>query len=147
MPLNFIFMRRISIIAVFATLLVAVVSCCPCRKSVSAGGFNLESTAWKLSQINGRNVTAEGEKYTLELAAEGKMAGVGECNRLTGSYTLGASKALKFENVGMTRMLCPNGEFEDEYGQMLGKVTHYVIDGDMMIMLSNGDSIAVFKRQ
>lgn len=145
MLLNFIFMKRISIIAVLALVLVTAFSCCPCRKTASAGAMNLDSTTWQLSQINGRNITAQEDQYTIHFGEDGVMSGVAMCNKLTGSYNLGESKSLKFDHVGMTRMMCPSPEFEDEYGQMLGKITHYVMDGGMMIMLSEGESIAVFK--
>ncbi|MFI3320182.1 MAG: META domain-containing protein [Rikenellaceae bacterium] len=134
-----------SIVAVMVVGALAV-GCCPCRKG-SAERVKLESTVWQLSQIGGRNETPVEDQYTLSFAEDGKVGGVAKCNRLTGSYVYNANKSLKFDHMGMTRMMCPpGGDFEDEFAQMLGKVTHYEVDGDMLILLSNGNTVALMRR-
>ncbi len=139
-------MKRI-IIAAIAIILFAV-SCCPCRRVDNSASRDLNATSWQLTQLNSHSVTPAEDKYTLTLSDDGKVSGLASCNRITGSYSFTTdSRVLKFEHMGMTRMMCPPGEdHEDEFGKMLGSVTHFEVDGDMLIMLSNGLSVGVFKR-
>ncbi|MFR9603481.1 MAG: META domain-containing protein [Rikenellaceae bacterium] len=139
-------MKKITLFVFAAIIAVVALSCCPCRKSTSSTDWNLSSTSWQLTQINGRSVKPQEEQYTLRLSAQGEVSGVAQCNRIMGSYTFDADRALKFDHMGMTRMMCPGPEFEDEYGRMLGEVTHYEVDGDMLIMLSNGSTVALFQK-
>ncbi|MFI3302305.1 MAG: META domain-containing protein [Rikenellaceae bacterium] len=134
----------------FAVLLTALlaISCCPCRKIDNSASRDLNATSWQLSQLYSRSITPAENQYTLSLGDDGKVSGMASCNRITGSYTFTSdSRILKFDHMGMTRMMCPPGDdHEDEFGQMLGKVTHFEVDGDMLIMLSGGESVALFKR-
>ncbi len=139
-------MKRITLFALVAIVSIIALSCCPCRKSASSTDLNLNSTAWQLTQINGRSIAPQEDQYTLQLSDQGAVGGVAQCNRITGSYTFDSDRSLKFDHMGMTRMLCPGPEFEDEYGKMLGLVTHYEIDGNNLIMLSNGSTIAIFQK-
>ncbi|MFR9590782.1 MAG: META domain-containing protein [Rikenellaceae bacterium] len=142
-------MKRITILAVVALIAIATIACCPCRKSSSNNDFNLASTSWQLTQLNSRSIPAVEDQYTLTLGDDGRAAGVALCNNITGSYSFSAeARTLKFDHMGMTRMMCPPGsaDYEDAYGKMLGSVTHYEVDGDMLVLLSNGNSVAVFRR-
>ncbi len=142
-------MKRITLLAIIAFVASIAIACCPCRKSSSNNDFNLASTSWQLTQLNSRSIAAVEGQYTLTLGDDGRASGVALCNSLTGDYTFSAeARSLKFDHMGMTRMMCPPGsaDYEDAYGQMLGKVTHYEVDGDMLVLLSNGDSVAVLRR-
>lgn len=131
-----------AICALFFTL-----SCCPCRKSADLTKRELSSTSWKLLQLNGHAVTSQGEEYTLVFNDKGEVAGMGKCNRIMGSYAYDInSRTLKFDHVGMTRMMCHEPDREDEYGAMLGNVTHYEIDGQTLVLLNGGESVALFKK-
>ena len=45
-------------------------------------------------------------------------------------------------------MLCPeNGELEQQYLNLLSKVTHYDIDLNMLMLMENGTILAVFEAQ
>ncbi len=133
--------------AVLLTTLLAI-SCCPCRKIDNSASRDLNATSWQLTQLNSRSIVASEDKYTISLGDDGKVSGLANCNRLTGSYSFTSdSRILKFDHMGMTRMMCPPGDdHEDEFGRMLGSVTHFEVDGDILIMLSSGESVAVFKR-
>jgi sulfur transfer complex TusBCD TusB component (DsrH family) len=43
--------------------------------------------------------------------------------------------------------MCPDNEREAEYFDMLECVTHYEMDGDMMLLLSNGVLVAIMQAE
>ncbi len=142
-------MRRTTFFIAIALLMVSVAtSCCPCRKGGSTADFNLLNTSWQLTQLNSRGVTAVEDQYTLSLGEDDRASGRANCNQITGTYTFSTeARSLTFSHMGMTRMMCPPGaDLEDEYGQMLGKVTHYEVDGDLLMLLSKGQTVGVLRR-
>ena len=52
---------------------------------------------------------------------------------------------MKFENMASTKMMCRDIELEDAFNKILAQTTHYEIDGDMLLLLSNGDMQAVLQ--
>lgn len=86
------------------------------------------------------------DKFNLTfLAEDNRIAGVGACNRLMGSYTLGQKGELKIGQLASTMMACPDMDKEQEYTQAIESVTHYEMDGPMLLLLSNGELRAVFQ--
>lgn len=128
--------------AIFIALLT--VGCCNCRQHAKLAK-PLVGTEWQLVQIMGRDVQPAGDSFTLLLHADGTITGAGDCNRLTATYTATESRALKIANLGSTRRLCPNFEAENDYYDMLESVTHYEMDAENMLLLSNGTLVAIMK--
>ena len=64
---------------------------------------------------------------------------------MMGSYTTTDNGGITFGNVASTRMMCPNVDLEAELSKILEDATHYEIDGDMLMLLSNGEMQAVFQ--
>ena len=131
----------------FSILLITAVTlggCCDCRKR-SKLEKPLVGTQWQLVQIMGREVTPEGDSYTLTLHDNGTITGAGDCNRITATYTMTPSRSLVISNFGATRRLCPNPELENAYYDMLESVTHYEMDAENMLLLSNGTLVAIMK--
>lgn len=118
------------------------VGCCACRQRAKLAK-PLVGTEWQLLQIMGREVTAEGDSFTLLFHDDGTVTGAGACNRLTATYSTTTSRALRIENLGSTRRYCPNFEAENAYYDMLESVTHYEMDADNMLLLSNGTLVAI----
>ena len=118
------------------------VGCCACRQRAKLAK-PLVGTEWQLLQIMGREVTAEGDSFPLLFHDDGTVTGAGACNRLTATYSTTTSRALKIENLGSTRRYCPNFEAENAYYDMLESVTHYEMDADNMLLLSNGTLVAI----
>lgn len=119
-------------------------SCCNCRQSQKLVR-PLAGTEWQLVQLMGREVVAEGESYTLLLHSDGSITGVGDCNRLTARYTTSERRDLSIDDIGSTRRLCENFERENAFLEMLTSVTHYEMDADIMILLSNGRLVGMMK--
>ena len=127
------------------TLLISalmVVGCCDCRKR-SKLEKPLVGTTWQLVQIMGKEVKSEGDSYTILFHNNGTATGAGDCNRFTLTYTVDKSRALDIANLGSTRRYCENHVAEGAYYDMLEGVTHYEMDGDNMLLLSNGTLVAI----
>lgn len=117
-----------------------VVACCPCRKSKSA--MPLTGTEWKLTQMHGKNI--ESDNYRVLFGADGSLSGVGDCNRFTGSYTMNVGVLKVGDNLASTRMMCPNQQQENDFLKMLTEADAYYIDGTQLMLLRNGEVIAMF---
>ncbi len=137
-----IFYQLLSIAALVAVL----VGCCNCRAVQKKNQRPLEGTEWQMVQLGGETIQPVEGKYTIQfLAEENRFAGVGECNHLTAIYSTNEKRALKLENAGMTRMMCPNQEAEDRFVEMLNKVTRYDMDGQMLMLFAGDDLLSVFQ--
>lgn len=140
-------MRKIckfaSVVLVAAAMLAG---CCNCRSFQRKHQRPLVGTEWQLVQLGGEKITPSNECFTLTLQSEeSRLVGKGDCNQLTGVYTASESRALNFTQLGSTRMLCPNAEREARFVEALEKTTHYDMDGAMLLLLSNGDLVAVLQ--
>ena len=136
-------MKR-TILFSFALLfsLILAVGCCDCRKR-SKLEKPLLGTTWQLIQLMGQEVVAKGDTYTICFSENGTAAGAGDCNRFTLTYAVDKSRALDMGNLGSTRRYCENHVMENTYYDMLEGVTHYEMDGDNMILLSNGTLVGI----
>ena len=52
---------------------------------------------------------------------------------------------MTFGGVASTRRMCPDIELETRFTQVLESVTHYEVDGDMLLLLSKGELRAVLQ--
>lgn len=136
--------RAILFFSILLLVAVTLCGCCPCRKR-SKLEKPLVGTQWQLVQIMGREVTPEGDSYTLMLHDNGTITGAGDCNRITATYTMTPSRSLVISNFGATRRLCPNPELENAYYDMLESITHYEMDAENMLLLSNGTLVAILR--
>lgn len=123
---------------------LCVVGCCDCRKR-SKLEKPLVGTQWQLVQLMAKDVVAEDDSFRLTFMSNGTIAGKGDCNMLTATYSISASRELKISNLGSTRRLCKNYEQENQFMDMLEGVTHYEMDADHMLFLSNGTLVAILK--
>lgn len=131
----------------FLTLLISmlcIVGCCDCRKR-SKLEKPLMGTEWQLVQIMAEDIVAEGNCYTITFKNNGTIAGMGNCNVFSATFMTTSSRELKISNLGATRKLCPDFETENKFFDMLEHVTHYEMDADHMLLLSNGTLVAILK--
>lgn len=127
-----------------ATASVGAGACCSCRQAAKLQQ-PLEKTSWHLIQIMARDVVPTGDSFTLMFDGEGNASGVGACNSFMAQYTTTPQRALHIDNIASTRMMCPNQSAESEYFDVLDRATHYEMDADKMLLLSNGELIAIFQ--
>ena len=130
----------------FATILLTTlaIGCCDCRKRAKLEK-PLVGTEWQLVQIMGRDFVAEDDAFTLLLHDNGNVTGRGDCNRFTATYVVTPTRALTIADFGSTRRYCENFEVENRYFDMLSGVTHYEMDAESMLLLSNGVLVAIMR--
>lgn len=140
-------MKRICYVASVVLVAAAILAgCCNCRSFQRKNQRPLVGTEWQLVQLGGEKITPEADRFTLTLQSEeSRLVGKGDCNQLTGVYAASESRALNFTQLGSTRMLCPNAELEARFVAALEQTTHYDMDGAMLLLLSNGDLVAVLQ--
>ena len=137
-------MKRLFILLVVAV--VAIGCCSTCRMRVK-NAKPLEGTVWHLVKVGGESYTLPSDEFNIILNENG-LGGRGACNSLLGQYATGDKYALRFSHLGSTKMLCPHNEaLENKLVQILAKTTHYDIDYDMLMLMCNGEILAVFKAQ
>lgn len=137
------------ILAVVALALLAG-SCsstqCHCRAYQKKYRRPLTGTVWQLVQLHGRSIRPAEGTYTLTFSADdGRMHGIGACNRLTAAYATDKTWALTFGPIAATRMACPDLEQEYEFIRVLRSTTHYDMDGPILILLADGEMRALFQ--
>ena len=93
----------------------------------------------------GKDIRAVGEEFTLLLHDNGQASGMGNCNRFMVTYKSSEQRGLTFTDISSTRRFCEDIEREMEYFEMLERVTHYEMDADIMILLSNGTLVGMMK--
>lgn len=137
-------MKKFLVMLVVAA--VAVGCCSPCRSRVK-NAKPLEGTTWHLVKVGGESLTLPADEFNIILNENG-LGGRGACNSLLGQYATGDKLALRFSHLGSTKMLCPHNEaLEMKLIRILSQTTHYDIDYDMLMLMQNGEILAVFKAQ
>ena len=137
-------MKKIFLILIVAVLTVGCCSSCRWRYK---NAKPLEGTTWHLVKVGGESLTLPYESFNIILN-ENSLGGRGACNSLLGQYATGEKFALRFSHLGSTKMLCPNNEaLEMQLIKLLSQTTHYDIDFDMLMLMKEGEVIAVFKAQ
>jgi heat shock protein HslJ len=68
------------------------------------------------------------ERYTLELAPNGRLRVRADCNRGTGSYRIGAG-TINFDPIATTRMACPPGSLDARFLGDLQRATGFFVEG------------------
>lgn len=138
MKRTILFSLTLLLVALFA------ISCCDCRKR-SKLERPLVGTTWQLVQIMARDVTPKDDCYTLQFRSNGTATGKGGCNVFTATFRVSSSRELAINDIGATRRLCPDSEAESAFFDLLDSVTHYEMDADIMLLLSNGTLVGMMK--
>ena len=134
--------KRVTLLVV-AVLAVGCCSQCRLRAKYTKP---LEGTVWHLVKMGGESLALPEDSFNIILN-ENNLGGRGACNSLLGQYVKD-KLALRFSALGSTKMLCPeNEELEMSLIQVLSQTTHYDIDYDMLMLMSDGTILAVFKAQ
>lgn len=119
-----------------------VSSCATARRVSTAATFNLEGSAWQVSQLNGRDIAAHEDRFTLSFLPDNRISGRGTCNVMMGSYTQAGSGQLTISSLASTRSACPDMDVEAEYMRALESITAYqIIDGKLQLLA--GEQVVV----
>lgn len=102
-----------------------------------------------LIEMMGNPVQTSGSPNDAHLifnSANGIINGSGGCNRIYGQYELDRKNALRFSEVGATRMACQNIDFENRFLELLDQVRYYDFKDNAML-LKNGRKEVILKLQ
>lgn len=141
------FMKKTIIIATVAILggLLLTGCCQKCRKSREAATRPIQGTVWHLIQFDGQPIDAP-DKYELTFLTDGRIAGIGECNRFFGPYqVINANGGIKIGPVASTMMACLDPNMESQFFQMLEKVHLYQLDDKNLYLFVDNKIKAVFE--
>ena len=89
-------------------------------------------------------INAGADAFTRLNAPHTLVSGRTNCNRFFGKYEKQDGK-LEFGNLGMTRMACPDMQYEDAFVKMLDDVDRFEIKGSELTFFDDDKSLAVFK--
>lgn len=125
-----------------ALSLLMLASCCACRKG--ANNLPVEGTVWQVVRMMGRDYSFEKGEFTFTFDA-GRLSGRGACNQINGGYRTTPTGGFSVEGLASTRMMCPEQSLETEFAALLERTTHIEVDGNMLLLLSNGELQAVLQ--
>ena len=138
-------MKTVTWLALLGSVLLMTSSCCSCRRGPSKNNKPLTETQWTLIQEDGKLIQANDNYYIIIGSEEGRFNGRGDCNSLMGSYTLPAEGKIDFQGIASTRAYCPDQAGEDRFFRMLDEVDSYEIDGNLLMLYTNGELTAIFE--
>lgn len=111
-----------------------------------------------VEQMEGKNVAslvAQGEQAPfLTLGNDGSVGGYAGCNRIGGQYRIVPSEAksqrevagkMEFGQMLSTKRYCPNDKLERTFLRLLSQVDAFVIEGDYLHLLHNGELVMVLR--
>ncbi len=112
-----------------------------------------EDAIWQLVKLGGGEVGAGAAGKPLSLQFNGsaqQVSGFSGCNNFSGSYELTemtpSSGNLSMGPLAATRKACVEGMGQEQgYLDTLGTTDAYQLDGDKMVLLSQGSVVAEFK--
>jgi heat shock protein HslJ len=109
----------------------------------------LVGTAWQLVRFQGSDdtiVTPGERKYTIELAADGRLTARIDCNRGRGTWKSSGSNQISFGPLALTRAQCPPGSLHDQIVKQWANIRSYVIkDGHLFLALMADGGIFEFE--
>lgn len=138
--------RTITIAAVALLAGILLTGCCQkCRKSREAATRPIQGTVWHLVEFDGKPVDAP-DKYELSFLTDGRVAGIGECNRFFGPYqVVNANGGIKIGPVASTMMACLDPNIETEFFRMFENVHLYQLDEKNLYLFVDNKIKAVFE--
>jgi heat shock protein HslJ len=106
------------------------------------------STEWILETMNGTSVISlDDNNVTLKFdETTGRISGKGSCNSFFGSYKLDGT-ALKFSEIGSTKMMCDDMQIETDYFAALKKTDKHEIKGGKLRLLSSSAVLLIFRKK
>ena len=137
-------MKKIIVSTILATLIAALfAACCPCRKGKD--NLPLQGREWHLVRMMNHDLKISPEQFIFTFSANGEFSGMGACNHIFGKFTIGDKRDMTFRDIASTKRMCPDIAVEAAFNKILVQTTHYEINGDMLMLFSNGDMQAVLQ--
>ncbi|WP_455170086.1 META domain-containing protein [Aegicerativicinus sediminis] len=98
-------------------------------------GRDLTGNYWKLSELNGKEITEndyQNEPYLILYTSGDRVFGNSGCNTFRGGYEMMEGNRLKFSGMASTMMACAKDKIESDFLKVLENVDNYAIAGDTL---------------
>lgn len=102
-------------------------------------------TPWRLEDLDRKGII-DRSRITLELGADGRLAGHAGCNRYFGSYTLEGGSLRIDERIGSTRMACVAESMmyqEQRFFELLPLMHEAVVDATGALLLGGAGGVSM----
>ena len=134
---------------VAASVVVMVASCDETATSPVTGPTNLVTTSpWKLQWIDrpGTGVVRaqDSDRFTLDFDGQGHVSVQADCNRCTGSYSLGVNQ-VTVGAMACTRAFCLTAPFDTDYVGVLSGDSAVVVSGATLELISSRGTLRFLK--
>ena len=118
------------------------------RSGPADRAVTLQGTSWQLVKFqggDGRTLTPDDPaKYTIQFAADGRLAARVDCNRGSGTWKA-TPPQLEFGPLALTRAMCPKGSLHDQIVKQWTFVRSFVVkDGRLFLSLMADGGIYEF---
>lgn len=106
---------------------------------------------WKLIQLEGKDVemaeNQEREIFFVLKTNDNTVSGFAGCNSITGEYELEDGNIIRFNNMGITMMFCPDVDVnETEFMEVFELADNYTIHNDTLeLNVAKRAPLAVFE--
>lgn len=131
----------------FYTLAIAIIALS--LSMTSCGNSIPVESHWSVETLysNGNKIEIPaGHNPGISFLKDAKIAGETGCNRFFGDFKTDGEE-ISFTNMGSTRMMCPQIEFENSYMEALNSVASYTMESDTLTLKDkDGNTIAVLKK-
>ena len=106
---------------------------------------SLTNTYFKALSLNGAKAEVFEKEAYIRFDTKDAITGYLGCNGFFGSFTT-QDKNISFENVGSTKMMCPNMKTEDAFVNALQNTKTYEIKGETLNFFDEkGQKISTFE--
>lgn len=122
-------------IILFLAILVSITSCTQMMVPQTAD-HGWGNRKWVLMEINGTPVQISGTERDAHLifsAGDKHYSGDGGCNKITGTYTMDASRLI-FADPAVTKMMCEDIAFENSFLATLKLVDQFQVVNNILIL-------------
>ncbi|MBP3420405.1 MAG: META domain-containing protein [Marinifilaceae bacterium] len=110
----------------------------------------LYANGWQLQrvEINDKDIKVPAEAPMLNFSDSLTINGNGGCNLFFGVYKADKKGTISIEPQGMTRAMCPDAEFEDQYIKALGQVNEFEFDKEYLELENEPlDIVLVYRKK
>lgn len=123
--------KKISILIFLSALLIS----CTIFKSKKSDAVSKLDGTWELNYITGPRIAFDGlypnKKPTINFdLKENRVSGNNSCNSFTGKLSVTGNKIDFTQPMGVTKMMCMDGQGEQIFMSTLQKITSYDITDD-----------------
>ena len=137
---------------IFALLAMVTVGCNSTKNtSVKTENNSITEKYWKLNILEGKKITMaknqEREIYFTLKTDQNRVTGFAGCNTFSGEYTIEDGNRIRFKNMAITMMACPDVAVnESEFLEVFELADNYTINNDVLSLnVGRRAPLAVFE--